>query len=171
MHDLFWRQRTGALGLVRGYGTNCMRERGPARVRIGYARSPGSRASIDRPVAGRRWQSARTLHPRGQAHREKGPVRAEGAGAHLWDHQPCDHLQRPRRPPSGQPEGVGCRPEVPAKHRQTTNLALEAVVAVGSRVGGMETVVVHAADAAEPCSAAHELRWGCAPLKSAPRKP
>ena len=32
MHDLFWRQRTGALGLVRGYGTNCMRERGPARA-------------------------------------------------------------------------------------------------------------------------------------------
>ena len=40
MHDLFWRQQTGALGLVRGYGTNCMRERGPARVRIGCARRP-----------------------------------------------------------------------------------------------------------------------------------
>ena len=38
-------------------------------------------------------------------------------------------------------------------------------MAVVSRVGGMETVVVHAADAAEPCSVAHELRWGCAPLK------
>ena len=109
MHDLFWRQRTGALGLVRGYGTNCMRERGPARVRIGCARRPGSRASIDRPVAGRRWQSVRTPNPRGQAHREKGPVRAEGAGAHLWDH--LDNLQRLRRPPSRQPEGVGCRPE------------------------------------------------------------
>ena len=109
MHDLFWRQRTGALGLVRGYGTNCMRERGPARVRIGCARRPGSRASIDRPVAGRRWQSVRTPNPRGQAHREKGPVRAEGAGAHLWHH--LDNLQRLRRPPSRQPEGVGCRPE------------------------------------------------------------
>ena len=109
MHDLFWRQRTGALGLVRGYGTNCMRERGPARVRIGCARRRGSRASIDRPVAGRRWQSVRTPNPRGQAHREKGPVRAEGAGAHLWHH--LDTLQRLRRPPSRQPEGVGCRPE------------------------------------------------------------
>ena len=108
MHDLFWRQATGALGLVRGYGTNCMRERGPARVRIGCARRPGSRASIDRPVAGTRWQSARTLHPRGQAHREKGPVRAEGAGAHLWHH--LDNLQRLRRPPSRQPESIGCRP-------------------------------------------------------------
>ena len=115
MHDLFWRQRTGALGLVRGYGTNCMRERGPARVRIGCARSPGSRASIDRPVAGRRWQSARTLHPRGQAHREKGPVRAEGAGAHLWDH--LDNLQRLRRPRSRHPESLGCRPESTGKAR------------------------------------------------------
>ena len=114
MHDLFWRQRTGALGLVRGYGTNCMRERGPARVRIGCARRPGSRASIDRPVAGTRWQSARTLHPRGQAHREKGPVRAEGAGAHLWHH--LDNLQRLRRPRSRHPESLGCRPEVPAKY-------------------------------------------------------
>ena len=169
MHDLFWRQRTGALGLVRGYGTNCMRERGPARVRIGCARSPGSRASIDRPVAGRRWQSARTLHPRGQADREKGPVRAEGAGAHLWHH--LDNLQRLRRPPSRQPEGVGCRQKVPAKHRQTSPASLEAAVAVVSRVGGMETVVGHAADAAEPCSAAHELQWGCAPLDSAPFQP
>ena len=169
MHDLFWRQRTGALGLVRGYGTNCMRERGPARVRIGCARRPGSRASIDRPVAGRRWQSVRTPNPRGQAHREKGAGWAEGGGAHLWDRH--DNLQRPRRPPSRQPEGVGCRQKVPAKHRHTLILTPEAVAAVGSRVGGMETVVVHAADAAEPCSAAHELQYSSAALKSAPQKP
>ena len=94
---------------------------------------------------------------------------SEGGGAHLWDRH--DNLQRPGRPPSRQSESLGCRPEVPAKHRQTTNLALEAVVAVGSRVGGMETVVVHAADAAEPCSAAHELQYSSAALKSAPQKP
>ena len=114
MHDLFWRQRTGALGLVRGYGTNCMRERGPARVRIGCARRPGSRASIDRPVAGTRWQSARTPNPRGQADRKEGLVRAEGAGAHLWDRH--DNLQRPDSPPSRQPESLGCRLQAPAKY-------------------------------------------------------
>ena len=48
-------------------------------------------------------------HTRGHADREDAMVRAEGAGAHLWDHH--DHLQeRPRRPPSRQPEGFGCRP-------------------------------------------------------------
>ena len=169
MHDLFWRQRTGALGLVRGYGTNCMRERGPARVRIGCARRPGSRASIDRPVAGTRWQSVRTPNPRGQADRKVGLVRAEGAGAHLWDRH--DNLQRPGRPPSRQSESLGCRQKVPAKHRHTLPLTPEAVVAVVSRVGGMETVVVHAADAAEPCSAAHELQYSSAVLKSAAFQP
>ena len=166
MRDKFYRQVTGALCLVRGCGDTCMRECGPEPLRIECARRPGSRASIDRPVAGTRWQSARTPNPRGQADREEGSVRAEGAGAHLWDHH--DHLQRPGRPPSRQPESLGCRPEVPAKHRQTSPASLEAVVAVVSRVGGMETVVVHAADAAEPCSAVHGLRWGCTVLKSAP---
>ena len=50
-------------------------------------------------------------------------------------------------------------------------LTPEAVVAVGSRVSGMETVVVHAADAAEPYSGAHELQRNSAPLKSAPFQP
>ena len=90
-----------------------MRERGPGTVRIGCARRPGSRASIDRPVAGTRWQSARTPNPRGQADLEEGLVRAEGAGAHLWDHH--DHLQRSRRPRSRQPESLGCRPESTGK--------------------------------------------------------
>ena len=40
-----------------------------------------------------------------------------------------------------------------------------------SRVGGMETEVGHAADAAEPLSAAHELQHRGALLKSAPKKP
>ena len=108
MRDKFYRQVTGALCLVRGCGDTCMRECGPEPLRIECARRPGSRASIDRPVAGTRWQSARTPNPRGQADREEGSVRAEGAGAHLWDHH--DHLQRPRRPPSRQPESLGCRP-------------------------------------------------------------
>ena len=111
----------------------------------------------------------RTPNPRGQADRKEAEGWAEGAGAHLWDH--LDNLQRPGRPPSRQSESIGCRPEVPAKHRQTTNLTPEAVVAVGSRVGGMETVVVHAADAAEPCSAAHELQYSSAVLKSAAFQP
>ena len=169
MHDKFYRQVTGVLCLVRGCGDTCMRECGPEPLWIECARRPGSRASIDRPVAGTRWQSARTPNPRGQADREEGSVRAEGAGAHLWDHH--DHLQRPRRPRSRQPESLGCRLQAPAKHRQTSISALEAVAAVVSRVGGMETVVGHAADAAEPCSAAHELQHSCAPLKSAPQKP
>ena len=114
MRDKFYRQVTGALCLVRGCGDTCMRECGPEPLRIECARRPGSRASIDRPVAGTRWQSARTPNPRGQADREEGSVRAEGAGAHLWDHH--DHLQRPGRPPSRQPESLGCRPEVPAKY-------------------------------------------------------
>ena len=120
MRDKFYRQVTGALCLVRGCGDTCMRECGPEPLRIECARRPGSRASIDRPVAGTRWQSARTPNPRGQADREEGSVRAEGAGAHLWDHH--DHLQRPGRPPSRQPESLGCRQKVPAKHR-TLNLA------------------------------------------------
>ena len=105
MRDKFYRQVTGALCLVRGCGDTCMRECGPEPLRIECARRPGSRASIDRPVAGTRWQSARTPNPRGQADREEGSVRAEGAGAHLWDHH--DHLQRPGRPPSRQPESLG----------------------------------------------------------------
>ena len=113
MRDKFYRQVTGALCLVRGCGDTCMRECGPEPLRIECARRPGSRASIDRPVAGTRWQSARTPNPRGQADREEGSVRAEGAGAHLWDHH--DHLQRPDRPPSRQPESLGCCPKVPAK--------------------------------------------------------
>ena len=44
-------------------------------------------------------------------------------------------------------------------------------MAVASRVGGMETVVGHAADAAEPYSGAYELRWGCWLLNSAPHEP
>ena len=41
---------------------------------------------LDRPVAGTSWQSARTPNPRGHADREDAMVRAEGAGAHLYDH-------------------------------------------------------------------------------------
>ena len=169
MHDKFYRQVTGVLCLVRGCGDTCMRECGPEPLRIECARRPGSRASIDRPVAGTRWQSARTPNPRGQADREEGSVRAEGAGAHLWDHH--DHLQRPCRPPSGQREVLGCRPEVPARHRHSLPLTLEAVVAAASSVGGMETVVRHAADAAAPYSGAHELQRKGALLNSAPKKP
>ena len=118
-----------------------------------------------------RWQSARTPNTRGQADREDGSVRAEGAGAHLWDHH--DHLQRPRRPPSGHSQKVlaavpkyrqstGKRPQLHWKQLWQWSQA---------RVGGMETVVGHAADAAEPCSAAHELRPGlCALLNTAPPK-
>ena len=40
-------------------------------------------------------------------------------------------------------------------------------MAVDSSVGGMETVVGHAADAAEPCSGAHELQRTGALLNSA----
>ena len=169
MRDKFYRQVTGALCLVRGCGDTCMRECGPEPLRIECARRPGSRASIDRPVAGTRWQSARTPNPRGQADREEGSVRAEGAGAHLWDHH--DHLQHFDRPPSRQPESLGCCPRVPAKHRQTSISALEAVVAVVSSVGGMETVVGHAADAAAPYSGAHELQRKGALLNSAPHEP
>ena len=131
--------------------------------------APGSRASIDRPVAGTSWQSARTPNTRGHAGREDAMVRAEGAGAHLWDHH--DHLQRPCRPPSGQREVLGCRPEVPARHRHSLPLTLEAVVAAASSVGGMETVVGHAADAAAPYSGAHELQRKGALLNSAHTKP
>ena len=115
MRDKFYRQVTGALCLVRGCGDTCMRECGPEPLRIECARRPGSRASIDRPVAGTRWQSARTPNTRGHADREDGSVRAEGAGAHLWDRH--DHLQRPRRPRSRQPESLGCRPESTGKVR------------------------------------------------------
>ena len=147
-----------------------MRKCGPTHARNRCARRPGSRASIDRPVAGSRWQSARTPNTRWHADREDAMVRAGGAGAHLWDH--LDHLQRPCRPWSRQPEVLGCHPKVPARYRHLLPLTPEAVVAVVSSVGGMETVV--GLSAMPPARqhltqvGAHERQRSCALLNSAP---
>ena len=138
-----------------------MRECGPGTVRIGCARRPGSRASIDRPVAGTRWQSARTPNTRGHAGREDGSVRAEGAGAHLWDHH--DHLQRPDRPPSRQPESLGCCPQAPAKYGLARPQHLGLVRPSKSRFRRMDGHVGHALRA--------WLGVPFAPSRSGPAKP
>ena len=142
MRDKFLRQVTGTLCLVRGYGDTCMRECGPEPVRIECARRPGVPRFDDRPVAGTRWQSARTPNTRGHADREDGSVRAEGAGAHLWDHH--DHLQRSRRPRSRQPEGLGCRPSVSAKY-DVAGPQHQGLIRPSKRLlGSMEGYGVHA---------------------------